>query len=670
MAGVPAHRLTLLVLSIVLTVPLGEAQHGATNGEWRFYGGDAGTTKYSPLDQINASNVKELKIVWQWKSQNFGKRPDFNWEVTPLMAGGVLYFTAGVRRDAVAVDAATGETLWMYRLDEGPRGAVVARTVNRGLAYWSDGKGDDRILLISPGYQLIALNAKNGQPIPGFGNNGIIDLTEGLDRPVVKPGQIGASSPAIVIRDTVVVGAALLTGTAPVSKENVPGYIRGFDVRTGKKLWTFRTIPRPGEFGNETWEKDSWTYTGNTGAWAPLSGDEERGYVYIPVEMPTGDFYGGNRPGNSLFSDSLVCLDVRTGKRIWHFQLVHHDIWDWDVAAPPILLDITVNGKKIPAIAQVTKQAFTYVFDRVTGKPVWPIEERPVPQSDVPGEKTSPTQPFPTRPAAFDRQGTSLDDLIDFTPALKEEAIKIASQYKLGPLYTPPIVRDTNGKTATLLLPAHVGGANWTGGAVDPETGILYVSSVTNQDPLAVSVADPKRSDMGYVGGRGGGRGGAAAAPLEDGDQSVRPTARTNIGPQGLPLIKPPWGRITAIDLNTGDRIWMIANGDAPDYVKKHPALQGIDLSNTGRPSRSPLMVTKTLLFGADGNNLWASPAGAGGNMFRAIDKKTGKVIHEMALPAMATGVPMTYMVNDRQFIVVAVGAAGVPAELIALALP
>jgi quinoprotein glucose dehydrogenase len=516
------------------------------------------------------------------------------------------------------------------------------------------------------------LNAKNGQPIPGFGNNGIIDLTEGLDRPVVKPGQIGASSPAIVIRDTVVVGAALLTGTAPVSKENVPGYIRGFDVRTGKRLWTFRTIPRPGEFGNETWEKDSWTYTGNTGAWAPLSGDEERGYVYIPVEMPTGDFYGGNRPGNNLFSDSLVCLDARTGKRIWHFQLVHHDIWDWDIAAPPILVDITVNGKKIPAVAQVTKQAFTYVFDRVTGQPVWPIEERPVPQSNVPGEKTSPTQPFPTRPAAFDRQGTSLDDLIDFTPELKEEAIKIASQYKLGPLYTPPIVRDIDGKTATLLLPAHVGGANWTGGAVDPETGILYVSSVTNQDPLAVSPADPKRSDMGYVGGRGGGRGGgaAAAAILEDGDQSIRPAAKTNIGPQGLPLIKPPWGRITAIDLNTGDHVWMIANGDAPDYVKKHPAMKGIDLSNTGKPSRSPLMVTKTLLFGADGNNLWASPAGGGGNMFRAIDKKTGKVIHEMALPSMATGVPMTYMVNDRQFIVVAVGAAGVPAELVALALP
>jgi quinoprotein glucose dehydrogenase len=670
---------TFLPLTMLLVMPL-LAQHGAPNGEWHFYGGDSGTTKYSGLDQINASNARDLKIAWEWKSQNFGKRPDFNWEVTPLMAGGVLYFTAGTRRDAVAVDASTGETLWIYRLDEGARGANVARVVNRGLAYWSDGKGDERILLISPGYQLVELNAKTGLPITTFGAGGRLDLTEGLDRPVVKPGQIGASSPAIVVRDTVIVGAALLAGTAPASKENVPGYIRGFDVHTGQKLWTFHTIPRPGELGNETWEKDSWKYTGNTGAWAPLSADEELGYVYIPVEMPTGDFYGAHRPGNNLFSDSLVCLDARTGKRIWHYQLVHHDIWDWDIAAPPLLLDITANGKKIKAVAQVTKQAFTFVFDRVTGQPVWPIEERPVPQSDVPGEVTSPTQPFPTKPPAFDRQGSSIDDLIDFTPALKEEAIKIASQYKMGPLYTPPIVPDTNGKAGTFLLPAHVGGVNWPGGAADPETGILYVASVTNSEFLAVSKADPKRSDMGYVGGRGGsGRAGAArgGAPggftgNTDDSESVamRPAPRGNAGPRGLPLVKPPWGRITAIDLNAGDILWTVANGPAPDYVRDHPALKGIDLSNTGRPSRSLLMVTKTLLFGGDGNNLWASPAGAGGNTFRAMDKKTGKVVAEITLPAMMTGVPMTYMADGRQFIVMAVGAAGYPAELVALALP
>ncbi len=666
---------SLPVLLIFAALPA-LAQHGAANGEWRFYGGDAGTTKYSALDQIDASNVKDLKIVWQWKSQNFGRRPDFNWEVTPLMAGGNLYFTAGTRRDVIAADAATGETLWVYRLDEGARGVSPARVVNRGLAYWTDGKGDERILLISPGYQLVELNAKTGLPIPTFGKNGLIDLTEGLDRPNVKPGSIGASSPAIVVRDTVIVGAALLAGTAPPSKENVPGYIRGFDVKTGKRTWTFHTIAQPGEFGHETWENGSWKYTGNTGAWAPLSADEELGYVYIPVEMPTGDFYGGSHPGDNLFSDSLVCLDAKTGKRVWHFQLVHHDVWDWDIAAPPALVDITVDGKKIKAVAQVTKQALTFVFDRVTGKPVWPIEEKPVPQSDVPGEKTSPTQPFPTKPAPFDRIGTSIDDLINFTPELRAEAVKIANQFKLGPLYTPPIVRDTNGKSATLLLPAHVGGANWPGGAVDAETGVLYVASVTQQDPLALTVADPKRSDMGYVGGMGGPpRPGAPArvTPVggDDSEQfAMRPAPKTNIGPQGLPLIAPPWGRITAIDLNTGDHLWMVPNGDAPDYVKNHPAMKGIDLSKAGRPSRSLLMVTKTLLFGGDGNNLWASPAGAGGNTFRAYDKKTGKVIHEMQLPAMTTGVPMTYMVKGRQFIVVAIGAAGVPAELVALALP
>jgi len=677
MANRPPQWILLLPACLLAAGIPATAQHGAQNGEWRYYGGDAGTTKYSPLDQINASNVKDLKIVWEWKSQNFGKRPDFNWEVTPLMAGGVLYFTAGTRRDAVAVDATTGETLWIYRLDEGARGQSVARVANRGLAYWTDGKGDERILLISPGYQLAELNAKTGLPIPGFGPNGTgrIDLTEGLDRTVVKPGQIGASSPAIVIRDTVVVGAALLAGTAPSSKENVPGYIRGFDVHTGKRLWTFRTIPRPGEFGNESWENDSWTYTGNTGAWPPLSADEELGYLYIPVEAPTSDFYGAHRPGNTLFSDSLVCLDARTGKRIWHYQLVHHDIWDWDIAAPPVLLDITVNGKKIKAVAQVTKQAFTYVFDRVTGQPVWPIEERPVPQSDVPGEKTSATQPFPTKPPPFDRQGTSVDDLIDFTPALRAEAIELANRYRMGPLFTPPIVADAGGKLGTLSLPHRLGGANWPGGAADAETGILYVASYTNQDSLSLSKADPKRSDLGYVGGRGmggGGRGGTAfTGGGDDGESSSsRPAARVNTGPQGLPLIRPPWGRITAIDLNQGDILWTAANGDTPEFVKNHPALKGIDVGKTGRPSRAHLMVTKTLLFGSDGNNLWSGPAGAGGTKFRAIDKKTGRVIHEMDLPAMTTGVPMTYMADGRQFIVVAVGAAGIPAELVALALP
>jgi quinoprotein glucose dehydrogenase len=665
------HPVRLLTLWILL-VPGAHAQQGATKGEWRFYGGDAGSTKYSPLDQINASNVKQLEIAWRWKADNFGPRPDYNWEATPLMIGGVLYFTAGSRRAAVAVDGATGETLWMYRLDEGERGARAVRTQNRGLAYWTDGKNDNRILLISPGFQLIALNARTGVPIANFGKSGIVELTEGLDRDVVKPGQIGSSSPALVIRDVVVVGAALQAGTAPASKTNVPGYIRGYDVRTGKRIWTFRTIPHPGEMGNETWEKDSWQYTGNTGAWAPLSGDEELGYVYIPVEMPTGDFYGGTRWGDNLFADSLLCLEARTGKRVWHFQTVHHDLWDWDLSSPPILADITVDGKKIKAVAQVTKQAFTFVFDRVTGKPVWPIEERPVPQSSAPGEKTSPTQPFPTKPAPFDRQGLTTDDLIDFTPQLRKEAMAIAAQYQTGPLFLPPLVRDTDGKLGALILPNHTGGANWPGGALDPETGILYVSSITNPDPLALVAADPKRSDMGYVAGMGR-RPGARPADFQGGmprfsagEGAVRP----NIGPQGLPLVKPPWGRITAIDLNSGDHVWMIANGDAPDAVKNHPAMKGIDLKNAGKPERSPLLVTKTLLFGADGSGLFNAGPGAGGKMFRAIDKKTGAIVHELALPASTTGIPMTYMIDDKQYIVVATGARGIPAELVALAVP
>ena len=650
------------------------AQHGAAKGEWRWYGGDPGNTKYSPLDQIDAKNVKELEIVWRWKADNFGPTPDYNWEVTPLMIGGVLYFTAGSRRDVVAVDAATGETLWMYRLDEGERGDRAPRRQNRGLAYWTDGKNDARLILITPGYQLVALDAKTGRPIPTFGKNGIVELTEGLDRDVVKPGQIGSSSPAIVVRDVVVVGAAMIAGTAPPSKTHVPGYIRGFDVRTGQRIWTFKTIPRPGEFGHDTWEGGSWQYTGNTGAWAPLAADEELGYVYIPVEAPTGDFYGGHRLGDNLFSDSLVCLDAKTGRRVWHFQLIHHDIWDWEPSSAPMLADITVGGKRIKAVAQVTKHAFTFVFDRVTGAPVWPIEERPVPQTDVPGERTAPTQPFPTRPAPYDRQGVTTDDLIDFTPELKAEAIELLGHYKTSTNpFLPPIVAGTDGKLASLWLPHHTGGANWPGGAVDPETGIMYVSSVTNADAVALQKADPKRSDMAYVAVFGAHPGApssaaqTAAAPVA-GESAGRPS----FGPRGLPLVRPPWGRITAIDLNTGDHVWMIANGDAPDVVKSHPALKGLglDLSKAGKPERSPLLVTKTLLFGADGSGLFSAGPGSGGRMFRAIDKKTGAIVHEMELPASTTGIPMTYMVDDRQYIVVAIGARGVPAELVALAVP
>jgi quinoprotein glucose dehydrogenase len=642
-----------LGVSLFLLIPAGLAlvqsalaQTGTASGEWRYYGGDAQSTKYSPLDQINRDNVAKLQVAWTWKAQNFGPRADPNYEVTPLMVHGVLYLTAGTRRDTIAVDAATGETLWMYRLDEGDRGDHAVRFNNRGVAYWTDNRGDERILTISPGYQLEALNAKTGLPAAGFGHNGIVDLLIGLDRENIKPGIIGATSPAIVVGDTVVVGSALEIGTVPSSKQNVPGYVRGYDVRTGNLLWTFHTIAQPGEFGNETWENGSWKYTGNTAVWAPMSADPELGYVYLPVETPTGDYYGGHRPGDDLFDESLVCVDARTGRRVWHYQIVHHGIWDWDNPAAPVLLDLTVNGRRIKAVAQVTKQAFVYVFDRQTGQPVWPIEERPVGRSDVPGEKTAPTQPFPTKPPAFDRQGVTPDDLIDFTPELKAAALKIASEYKLGPIFTPPSIYDANGKKGTLMLPAVTGGANWQGAAADPETGILYVPSVTSPSVLAL-VHDPQRSDMNYIG---------KTVILE----------KIN---KGVPIVKPPYGRITAYDLNAGDRLWMIPNGLPPDDIKNNPALQGIDTSKFGNPERALLLVTKTLLFSADATGL--TPVnGSSASTFRALDKKTGQTVFEMKLPTRATGVPMTYLAKGKQYIVMAVGGRGEPAELVALSEP
>lgn len=466
------RKLLLIGVSIVALAPIA-GQQGAKNGEWRYYGADAGNTKYSPLDQINESNVKNLQIAWRWKSVNFGRRPESNWQVTPLMVKGNLYFTAGLNRTAVAVNAVNGETLWTYRHEEGERGARAVRTQNRGLTYWTDGKTDEKILFVTPGYQLIALNVKTGIPISSFGKDGVVDLFEELDRPEVKPGQIGLTSPPVVVGNVIVVGAALAPGPAPPSKTNVPGYIRGYDIKTGRRIWTFRTIPQLGEFGNETWENESWKYTGNTGAWAPLAVDEELGYVYVPVEMPTGDHYGGHRLGDNLFGDSLVCLDAKTGKRIWHYQLLHHDVWDWDIPSPPILVDVTQNGRKIKAVAQPTKQAFLFVFDRVTGKPLWPIEERPVPPSDVPGERMSKTQPFPTKPAAFDRQGVSLDDLIDFTPEIKAEAVKIASRYKVGPLFTHIDAADAEWRGEL---------AGWRGGSGDRHPLCI----VTNESRVAV----------------------------------------------------------------------------------------------------------------------------------------------------------------------------------------
>ena len=655
------RTIPVVVAILLATSVSAPAQQGARDGEWRYYGADSGSTKYSALDQIDRDNVADLQIAWRWRTDNFGPRVDFNYQATPLMVGGVLYTSAGQRRNVAAIDGATGETLWMYRLDEGERGDVapVRASSGRGVAYWTDGQDDARIIHVTRGYRLVALDAATGLPVPTFGEQGVVDLFQGIndgtDRPPVEPGQIGLNSPALVVGDVIVVGAAL-RATAP-SPDFTAGFVRGFDARTGEQLWIFHTIPQPGEFGNDTWENDSWRYSGNTGVWAPMSADHELGYVYVPVETPTNDLYGGHRPGDNLFAESLVCLDARTGERVWHYQLIHHGIWDYDIPTPPTLIDITVDGREIKAVAQITKQAFTYVFDRVTGEPVWPIEERPVPASTVPGEQAAPTQPFPTRPPPFDRQGVSNDDLLDFTPELAAEARRIASEYQMGPLYTPPILAGQDGLRALLMLPQMTGGANWQGGAVDAETGILYVASAT-APTVAGLINDPNRSTMDYVGG--GGRRSARDARQGCGE----------IGPLGLPLIKPPWGRITAIDLNSGEHVWMIPNGDTPDCVRNHPALSGVDIPRTGKPSRSGILVTKTLVFAGEGGGLFATPTWAGGEMFHAYDKQTGETIWEMELPKRQSGIPMTYMIDGKQYIAMAMSARGEPAELVALTLP
>jgi quinoprotein glucose dehydrogenase len=627
---------------------------GATSypaGEWHYYGADPQSTKYSPLDQINRDNVKDLKIAWRWRTENFGSRPEYNLEETPLMINGILYAAVGTRRDVVAINGATGETLWMYRYDEGLRGQIAPRLNHRGVSYWTDGTGDERILYITAGYRLIELNANTGRPMDGFGEAGIVDLYRDFDQPEPKDGLIGSSSPPIIVGDVVVVGAALASRSP--TKENVAAFVRGYNVRTGRREWIFHTIPRPGEFGNETWQQDSWRYTGNTAVWSVMSADPELGYVYLPVETPTNDYYGGDRPGNNLFADSLVCLDARTGKRVWSYQLVHHGVWDYDTVTAPILVDIKVGGRKIKAVAQITKQAFVYVFDRRTGKPVWPIVERRVPQSDVPGEKTSATQPFPTKPAPFDVQEASIDNLIDFTPQLRAAAVKIASEYRLGGVFTPPML-PREGIKGVLKLPAPVGGANWQGGAADPETGIVYIASATGVvDTLAPRI--PGRPAYPQT------------PPAQPGSAGVPSGPHDPFGPEGLPLFKPPYGRITAVDLNSGNRLWMVPNADTPDWIKNHPALQGVKLPRTGTFEHVGIMVTKTLLFAGEGAGLYGTPAGSGGNKFHAYDKQTGEVISSFELPANQTGVPMTYMIQGRQFIVVAVGGVNKPGEFVAL---
>jgi quinoprotein glucose dehydrogenase len=643
---------TILALSVSIGRPA-QAQAEktpATTTEWPSYGGDKASSKYSPLDQINADNFKSLKTAWTWRSVDEAvtkANPNlltWTWEATPLVIGGVMYVSTSMSQ-AAALDAATGAVKWTYDPETWKNGTPSNNGfVHRGVAYWSDGSNERIFLGTGDGF-LIALDAKTGKIIPTFGQDGRIDLTEGLGRPVERK-LYGVSSPPIICRDVVAIGSKVEEDRLKPGMP--PGDVRGFDVRTGKQRWQFHAIPQKGEFGNETWERNSWKTIGAANVWTLMSADDELGYVYLPFGTSANDHYGVERPGNGLFGDSLVCVDVQTGKRVWHFQMAHHGLWDYDLPAAPNLLDINVNGKLIKAIAQVSKQGFVYVFDRVTGKPVWDIEERPVPQSKVTGEKSSATQPFPTKPAPFDRQGVTENDLIDFTPELRKGALAILEKYTYGPLYTPPSLDKP-----TIMMPGIAGGASWSGGAVDPETGIFYISSITF--PYVMELNKSKTPGIEYSATR------IAMETMQD-----------------IPLWKPPYGRVTAIDMNTGTNRWMSPVGDlAQDLAKQgNPLLKDLGLSGLGRPARGHLLLTKTLLIvGQEGTTQRESAGTTVKAEIRdpklvAYDKTTGKVVGEVPLPRNATAAPMTYLLNGKQYIAVATGGANLSAELIVLSLP
>ena len=675
----PALALPALAVAAFAMFSSGvHGQAGAAKGEWPYYGADQGNTHYSPLAQIGAANFNKLEVAWRFKTDALGPRPEFQFESTPLMVGGMVYSTGGSRRAVVALNAGTGELKWMHSEDEGPRGAAGPRQLSgRGLAYWTDGR-ESRILYVTPGYRLMALDAKTGNVITTFGENGAVDLKKEDDQ-VIDPMsiEIGLHATPIVAKNVVIVGAAHRSGGVPTGRTNVKGYVRGFDVKTGKRLWIFHTIPSPGEYGNDTWEKDSWSYTGNAGVWAQVSVDEQLGLAYLPVELPTGDYFGANRPGNNLFGESIVAVDLQTGKRKWHYQLVHHGLWDMDIPCPPILTDLIINGRPVKALAQPTKQAFLYVFNRETGEPIWPMPERPVAKGEVPGEWYSPTQPIPLdatgKPFNYDVQGFVDDDLIDFTPALRAEARQIVTKYQMGPIFTPPVVSKVDGPLATLVVGSGGGGTNWPGGSFDPETRIVYVSSNKSLSQLGlVPPRDPSKNDLQFVQGNAAqgartraGAGSAPAAPAEGGGEGGGGGGLTV---QGLPIMKPPYGLLAAIDLNKGQMIWQVPHGDTPAAITNHPLLKGITIPRTGRPGTVGQLVTKTLLVVGE-PGFGPTPNGQRGAMLRAYDKASGKEVGAVYMPAPQGGAPMTYLWQDKQYIVVAIGGAGYSGELLAFKL-
>jgi quinoprotein glucose dehydrogenase len=677
----------LLVLGAACLAGAAWAASAAKDTEWPTYGADLANSKYRPLDQINASNFGKLEVAWRFKTDNMGSRPEGKLEGTPLMVHGVIYATAGTRRSAVALDAATGEMMWVHGEHEGARGAAAPRQLSgRGLAYWTDGK-EERILYVTPGYRLVALDAKTGALIAGFGDKGAVDLKLNDDQeifPDLTTGEVGLQSAPVVAKDVVIVGASFREGMTPKSMRNNKGYVRGFDVRTGKRLWIFHTIPTKTEFGYNTWENGSAEYTGNTGVWTQISVDEQLGLVYLPVESPTGDYYGGHRPGANLYGESLVCVDLKTGQRKWHFQLVHHPLWDMDISSAPLLADINVNGRAIKAVAQPTKQGFLYVFDRVTGQPVWPISEHKVEKGSVPGEWYSPTQPFPSKPVAYSRNGIATEDLIDFTPALRDQALTLIAKYKIGPVFTPPVVSKVEGPMATLTLGTASGGTNWPGGSYDPETHIVYAYACNAcVTPIGLVPPPKELSDMNYVAGTAGQEVRMRTGPGEGAGSDTPRPGRAAAGAgggggggfggltvQGLPLIKPPYGTISAINLDSGEIVWQVAHGETPDAIRNHPALKGLNIARTGQSGYNiGTLITKSLVIAGDGQftTTDAHPRGA---MLRAYDKATGKEAGAVWMPAPQSGSPMTYMLNGKQYIVVAVSGGPYSGEYIAYSLP
>ena len=700
-----------LSLPISGTTPATAAAIPPGKGEWTTYGADLASTRYSPLDQINKDNFSKLQIAWRLNTNNLGATPDRLYSSTPLMVNGVLYSTAGMARSVVAMNPGTGQMLWMYQLAEGERGQFAPRKgAGRGLCYWSSSDGaDQRILFVTPGYRLVALDAKTGHLVESFGQKGMVDLKQDDDQDLdLVHAIVGLNATPLVAGNVIVVGAAHAAMGSPQGSPSAIGYVRGYDVRTGKRLWIFHTIPKKGELGYDTWLDGSAERNGNLGAWAQMSADLDLGLVYVPLEEPGNDYYGVNRPGSGLFAESLVALDLKTGVRKWHYQTIHHGIWDSDLPCAPMLFDMVQNGRKIKALAQPTKTAFLFVLNRETGQPIWPIEEKAVPQSEVPGEKTSATQPFPTRPAPFDRQGVSIDDLIDFTPQLRAEALEAIKNYKIGPLYTPAGLAKTGAPQGTLMLPSDVGGANWPGGSFDPETNRLYIHSHTTVFTLRNVPADlampgpnnmggilrpatqPGEEEEGAPGRAGGGRGGAGRGPGGPGGPGGFGGGRgagrgpggfggpgggrggTNV--EGLPLVKPPYDRITAYDMNTGDILWQKTHSSTPDEIKNNPALKGLDLPRLGQPGRTfiGVLATKTLIIAGEGG-VHTNSKGEQVALLRAYDKTTGEDIPaEVNMPGKQTGSPMTYLYNGKQYIVVAVTTNGVNGggELLAYALP